>query len=57
MDSDSESSDPKDSRIIAYFPCAAHNLQLVIKNGLKLSDEYELILKGISNDIVAKVFN
>jgi hypothetical protein len=57
IDSENETTDHKVTKMLAYFPCAAHNLQLVIKDGLKLSDDYEVIIKRISHDIVAKVFN
>lgn len=42
------------SQKFAYMPCAAHNIQLVIKDGLKLSTEYEGIIEKISKNIVTK---
>jgi hypothetical protein len=33
--------------------CAAHNLQLFIKDGLKLSDEYTSLLNRVSENIVS----
>jgi hypothetical protein len=38
----------------AYIPCAAHNIQLVIKDGLKLSAEFELLLLKVAKNIVNK---
>lgn len=32
----------------AYLPCAAHNIQLVVKDGLKLDVEYTALIKEIS---------
>ena len=37
----------------AYLPCAAHNIQLVVKDGLKLDKTYTLLIKKITW-IVAK---
>ena len=36
------------------MPCAAHNVQLVIKDGLKLNDEYNNLINRVSKDIVSK---
>ena len=38
----------------AYLPCLAHNLQLVIKDGLKLSDDYSKLIQHVSTNIVSK---
>ena len=53
-DEDSENSHTEELRDKAYLPCAAHNLQLVIKEGLKLSDEYTSLLNRVSKEIVSK---
>jgi hypothetical protein len=37
---------------MAYFPCLAHNLQLVVKDGFKLSEIYEKLILKVSRDIV-----
>ena len=39
---------------LAYMPCSANNIQLVIKDGLKLHKEYEQVKKHVSVDIVNK---
>jgi hypothetical protein len=39
---------------LAYIPCLAHNIQLVIKDGLKLNKQYEALIKHVSEDIVTK---
>jgi hypothetical protein len=39
---------------MAYLPCAAHNLQLVIKDGLKLDEAYTKLVKHVAEDIVNK---
>ena len=36
------------------MPCLAHNIQLVIKDGLKLDDEYNKLLDHVSKNIVNK---
>ena len=33
---------------LAYIPCCAHNLQLVLKDGFKLDKTYENLLKKVS---------
>ena len=33
---------------LVYLPCAAHNIQLVVKDGLKLSEKYTILIKKIS---------
>ena len=33
---------------LAYIPCCAHNLQLVLKDGFKLDKTYENLLKNVS---------
>ena len=38
----------------AYIPCLAHNIQLVIKDGLKLSPEYIKLINHVAKDIVSK---
>ncbi len=40
----------------AYIPCAAHNIQLVIKDGLKLNTNYTALVKKVSW-IVSKARN
>ena len=39
---------------LAYMPCLAHNLQLVIKDGLKISDDYNALIQHVAQDIVSK---
>ena len=39
---------------MAYIPCIAHNLQLVIKDGLKLSKRLTDLIDRVSRDIVSK---
>jgi hypothetical protein len=39
---------------LAYIPCLAHNIQLVIKDGLILNKQYEALIKHISEDKVTK---
>jgi len=36
------------------MPCLAHNIQLVIKDGLKLDEDYNKLIKHVSEDIVSK---
>ena len=36
------------------MPCLAHNIQLVIKDGLKLDDEFNKLINHVSQNIVAK---
>ena len=36
------------------MPCLAHNIQLVIKDGLNLSEDYNELIKHVSSDIVSK---
>jgi hypothetical protein len=38
----------------SYLACAAHNGQLVLKDGLKLNEEYSRLIKKVSHDIVSK---
>ena len=38
----------------SYLACAAHNGQLVLKDGLKLNEEYTKLIKKVSHDIVSK---
>ena len=38
----------------SYLPCAAHNGQLVLKDGINLNEEYTKLIKKISHDIVSK---
>lgn len=40
----------------AYIPCAAHNIKLVVKDGLKLDVDYTALIKRISW-IVSKARN
>ena len=40
--------------VLVYTHCAAHNIQLVVKDGLKLDDAYIKLINKISKDIVAK---
>ena len=39
---------------MSYIPCAAHNIQLVIKDGLNFDDRYSKLIDRISTDIVSK---
>ncbi|RNA28341.1 zinc finger BED domain-containing 4-like, partial [Brachionus plicatilis] len=39
---------------LAFLPCAAHNIQLVIKHGLVLDEQYTKLIQNISRDIVSK---
>ena len=36
------------------MPCVAHNIQLVIKDGLNLSEDYNILIEKISKNIVTK---
>jgi hypothetical protein len=36
------------------MPCCAHNIQLVIKDGFKLSEEYNKLIDKVSKNIVTK---
>lgn len=39
-----------DNRVpFAFMPCAAHNLQLVIKDSLKLESSYETLINKVFN--------
>jgi len=40
--------------VLAFLPCAAHNIQLVIKDGLVLDEPYTKLINHISRDIVTK---
>lgn len=40
--------------VLAYLPCAAHNIQLVVKDGFKLDDEYNQLIERVSRNIVSK---
>lgn len=40
--------------VLAFLPCAAHNVQLVIKDGLILDEPYTKLIQHISRDIVTK---
>lgn len=37
---------------LAYLPCAAHNIQLVLKDGFEKVPEFDALIKKISRDIV-----
>ena len=39
---------------MAYIPCLAHNIQLVVQDGLKLSESYTKLINRVSHDIVSK---
>ena len=39
---------------LAYIPCCAHIIQLIVKDGLKMSDEYTNLINKLSRDIVSK---
>jgi hypothetical protein len=39
---------------LAYLPCLAHNIQLVIKDGLNLDGKYISLINHVAKDIVAK---
>jgi len=51
--------DPSMLRFVfdSYLPCAAHNSQLVLKDGLKLNEEYTQLIKKVSKDIVSKIIS
>jgi hypothetical protein len=53
-DSDEDDSYKEENRNLAYLPCAAHNLQLVLKDGFKLSDTFTKLLNMVSKNIVSK---
>ncbi len=38
----------------SYLPCCAHAGQLVLKDGINLDDEYTVLIKKVSKDIVSK---
>ena len=38
----------------SYMPCSCHNIQLVIKDGLNLSESYNLLINRVSKHIVSK---
>ena len=38
----------------SYLPCCAHAGQLVLKDGIKLDEEYTKLIKKVSKDIVSK---
>ena len=48
--------DPSQLKFVfsSYLPCAAHNGQLVLKDGLKLDEPYTKLIKKVSHDIVSK---
>ena len=39
---------------MAYILCLAHNIQLVVKDGLNLSGDYNELINRVSKDIVTK---
>ncbi len=39
---------------LSYLPCAARNIQIVIKDGFKLSEEYNKLIDKVSKNIVTK---
>lgn len=45
---DSDDENVKENETLGYIPCAAHNIQLVVKDGLKLSTNYESLIKKVS---------
>jgi len=61
VDSDTEEQlnipvDFTDLRLVfsSYLPCCAHAGQLVLKDGIKLDEEYTKLIKKVSKDIVSK---
>ena len=40
--------------VLSYLSYAAHNIQLVVKDGLKLDDSYSVLIKKVSKNIVCK---
>jgi hypothetical protein len=40
--------------VLAYISCAAHNIQLVLKDGLKLDEAMTILIDRVSKDIVSK---
>ena len=39
---------------MAYIPCAAHNIQLVLKDGLTFDADFSVLINQVSKDIVSK---
>ncbi len=39
---------------LAYLPCAAHNIQLVVNDGLNLDTTYTQLINKVSKNIVSK---
>jgi len=40
--------------VLSYLPCGAHNIQLVVKDGLNLDNAYCELIKKISSHIVSR---
>jgi hypothetical protein len=38
----------------SYLPCAAHNIQLFLKDGLKMDAAYTALIKKVAKNIVSK---
>ena len=49
-----ESTVDEDNRLMSYMPCAAHNIQLVLKDGLNINEEYVNLINKVSKNIVSK---
>ena len=52
-DEESESSE-SESRNLAYMPCAAHNIQLVLNDGFDKNPEIIQIINKISKNVISK---
>lgn len=53
-DDDLENIEEVIDQVLSYLPCGAHNIQLVVKDGLKLDDNYSKLLTKVSSDIVSR---
>lgn len=49
-----ESTVDDDERSMSYMPCAAHILQLVLKDGLTINEDYDSLVNKVSKNIVSK---
>jgi len=53
-DDDLENIEEVIEQVLCYLPCGAHNIQLVVKDGLKLDEAYSKLLTKVSSDIVSR---
>ena len=44
----------EDMRLMSYMPCAAHNIQLVLKDGLNINEVYINLINKVSKNIASK---